>query len=331
MDARENTGQPELDTEDARSVIDQIAALGTRVLILSGGEPLMRSDIFELAAYARERGLNVSLGTSGILINDAIAARMKDAGIRKAAISIDAPEPAMHDRFRGLPGAWDRAVEGIRACLRNGVGVQVNITVLRENYQLIHEIIAFCESLGVREFQLFFLVPAGRGTAMEDITPAMYETIIHDVMEKTASGTVTVRPTCAPQYTRIRAGLGQEQAPFPGCLAGKQYLRIYPTGDVTPCPYLPLAIGNVTRTPLAEIWQDSPVLKELRDPDLLEGKCGACGYRRVCGGCRARAYGLHRTAGNSCGGLDRAVDPAGSYLAEEPWCPYVPEAAGGIP
>ncbi len=331
MDAREGDNRAELGTEDALKVIDQIAALGTRVLILSGGEPLLRSDIFELATYARECGLHVSMGTCGILIDDDVAIRMKKAGIRKAAISLDSAEPQMHDRFRGLPGAWSRTVEGIRACLRHSVGVQVNITILQENYRQIAEIISFCESLGVTEFQLFFLVPTGRGTAVEDITPEMYETIIHTVMEKTASGTVTIRPTCAPQYTRIRAQLGMEQAAFPGCLAGKQYLRIYPTGDVTPCPYLPLTIGNVIRTPLAEIWHNSAVLKDLRNPEQLEGKCGACEFRNVCGGCRARAYGLHRAVGNSCGKLDELGTSAGNYLAEEPWCPYIPEVAGGVP
>jgi radical SAM protein with 4Fe4S-binding SPASM domain len=331
MDADERGSRAELDAADALRVIDQVAALGTRVLILSGGEPLLREDIFELAAHGRKRGLRVSMGTSGILINDAVAVRMKDAGICRAAISLDSAEPRMHDRFRGLPGAWDRAVEGIRACLRQGVGVQVNITVLQENYRQIAEIIAFAKTLGVTEFQLFFLVPTGRGTAMEDITPAMYESIIHEVTAKTSSGTVTVRPTCAPQYTRIRTELGMDPAAFPGCLAGKQYLRIYPNGDVTPCPYLPLSLGNVTETPLTEIWRDSPVLAELRDPDQLEGKCGACGFRQLCGGCRARAYGLDRTAGNSCGELDAPGIPAGNYLAEEPWCPYVPEAAGGAP
>jgi radical SAM protein with 4Fe4S-binding SPASM domain len=256
---------------------------------------------------------------------------MKEAGIRRAAISLDSAAPAMHDRFRGLPGAWDKTVEGIRACFRQGVGVQVNITVMKENYRQIAAIIAFAETLGVTEFQLFFLVPTGRGAALDDITPAMYESIINDVMEKTQSGTVSVRPTCAPQYTRIRAELGMEQAAFPGCLAGKQYLRIYPTGEVTPCPYLPLTVGNVLETPLTGIWQDSPVLQELRDPDQLEGKCGTCGFRRVCGGCRARAYGLHRTNGNACGELDAPGSPAGNYLAEEPWCPYQPEAVGGCP
>lgn len=331
IDAGDGGNRAELGTPDAMKVIDQIAALGTRVLILSGGEPLLRDDIFALAAYAGECGLRVSMGTSGILINDEVAARMKEAGIRRAAISLDSAEPLMHDRFRGLPGAWERAVEGIRACLRHGVGVQVNITVLRENYRQIGEIIALAETLGVTEFQLFFLVPTGRGTEMDDITPALYETIIRDVMDKTVSGRVTVRPTCAPQYTRIRAELGMEQAAFPGCLAGKQYLRIFPDGDVTPCPYLPLAIGNVTETPLARIWRDSPVLAELRNPDQLEGKCGACGFRHVCGGCRARAYGLHRTAGNTCGRLDTPGERAGNYLAEEPWCPYTPKAAGGLP
>ena len=331
IDAREGDSRTELDTRKALEVIDQIAALGTRVLILSGGEPLLRDDIFELAAYAKESGLHVSMGTSGILIDDAVAVRMKDAGIRKAAISLDSTDPEMHDRFRGLPGAWNRTVEGIRACLRQGIGVLVNITILRENYRQVAEIISFCEGLGVTEFQLSSSSRPGRGTGVDDITPEMYETIIHSVMDKTASGTVTIRPTCAPQYTRIRAQLGMEQAAFPGCLAGKQYCRIYPTGDVTPCPYLPLTIGNVTKTPLAEIWQNSTVLNDLRNPDLLEGKCGACEFRRVCGGCRARAYGLHRTAGNTCGKLDEAHDLAGNYLAEEPWCSYVPEAAGGMP
>jgi len=331
IDARDGDSRTELDTQKALGVIDQIAALGTRVLILSGGEPLLRADIFELAAYAKESGLHVSMGTSGILIDDAVAVRMKDAGIRKAAISLDSTDPDMHDRFRGLPGAWNRTVEGIRACLRQGIGVLVNITILRENYRQVAEIISFCEGLGVTEYQLFFLVPTGRGTVVDDITPEMYETIIKNVMAKTASGTVTIRPTCAPQYTRIRAQLGMEQAAFPGCLAGKQYCRIYPTGDVTPCPYLPLTIGNVTKTPLSEIWQNSAVLNDLRNPDLLEGKCGACEYRSVCGGCRARAYGLHRTAGNTCGKLDEAHDLAGNYLAEEPWCSYVPEAAEGMP
>jgi AdoMet-dependent heme synthase len=331
IDAHEGDSRTELDTRRALNVIDQIAALGTRVLILSGGEPLLRKDIFELAAYAKKCGLHVSMGTSGILIDDKVAIRMKDAGIRKVAISLDSTDSAIHDRFRGLPGTWNRTVEGIRACLRHGMGVLVNITILRENYRQVAEIISFCEDLGVREFQLFFLVPTGRGTAVDDITPEMYETILQSVMDKTSSGTVTIRPTCAPQYTRIRAQRGMEQTDFPGCLAGKRYCRIYPTGDVTPCPYLPLTIGNVTKTSLAEIWQNSAVLNDLRNPDLLEGKCGACEFRRVCGGCRARAYGLHRTAGNTCGKLDEAHDLAGNYLAEEPWCPYVPEVAGGMP
>jgi radical SAM protein with 4Fe4S-binding SPASM domain len=331
IDASKEDNRAELDTRDALKVIDQIAGLGTRVLILSGGEPLLRADIFELAAHAKESGLHVSMGTSGIMIDDEVAIRMKDAGIRKAAISLDSADSLMHDRFRGLPGAWSRTVNGIQACLRHGIGVLVNITILRENYRQVPEIISFCENLGVTEFQLFFLVPTGRGTGVDDITPEMYETIIHSVMDKTASGTVTIRPTCAPQYTRIRAQLGMEQPAFPGCLAGKQYCRIYPDGDVTPCPYLPLRIGNVTTTPLAEIWQGSAILNNLRNPDLLEGKCGACEFRRVCGGCRARAYGLHRSAGNACGKLDDPKDSTGNYLAEEPWCLYVPEAAGGIP
>ena len=209
IDAREGDPRTELDTRKALEVIDQIAALGTRVLILSGGEPLLRDDIFELAAYAKESGLHVSMGTSGILIDDAVAVRMKDAGIRKAAISLDSTDPEMHDRFRGLPGAWNRTVEGIQACLRQGIGVLVNITVLRENYRQVAEIISFCESLGVTEFQLFFLVPTGRGTGLSTISHRKCtKRLSMSVMDKTASGTVTIRPTCAPQYTRIRAQLG---------------------------------------------------------------------------------------------------------------------------
>ncbi len=326
IDAGAEDTRAELGTDEAKRVIDQIAGIGTPVLILSGGEPLLREDIYELASYATGLGIRVSLGTCGILIDDGVAKKMRVAGVRKAAISLDSADPAVHDRFRGIPGAWNRTVEGIRSCLRNGIGVQVNVTVMKENYRNIAEIIAFCRTLGVSGFQLFFLVPTGRGAGVEDITPEMYESIIHAVMDTTASGDVTIRPTCAPQYTRIRSELGMKTGAFPGCLAGKAYCRIYPTGDVTPCPYLPLTIGNVTETPLAEIWKNSEILQEIRNPDMLGGKCGACEYRRVCGGCRARAYNVNRTTGNSCGDLDTMGEPAGDYLAEEPWCPYVPKA-----
>jgi radical SAM protein with 4Fe4S-binding SPASM domain len=326
IDASERAGKGELSTEEGKTLIDQIVEVSKPILILSGGEPLLRDDVFELADYATEKGLTVALGTNGTLITDSVARELKSSGVKAVAISLDSSIPSRHDEFRGVKGAWRRALEGIEACIRNDIDVQVNTTVTQQNYDEIDDIMALAEKHGASAFHLFFLVPTGRGKEIEDISADMYELMIEDVLEKIAIAKykLAVRPVCAPQFMRIASqkGLNLERWTR-GCIAGLTYCRIYPTGEVTPCPYLPIKLGNVRETKFEKIWFDSDILKALRDFDNLKGKCGACEYRDICGGCRARAYGLTSFV-DVCGGLQEPSELRGDYLAEEPWCPYIP-------
>jgi radical SAM protein with 4Fe4S-binding SPASM domain len=329
MDAQERESQDELTTEEGKMLIDQIVEVSNPILVLSGGEPLLREDIFELAKYASDKGLRVGLGTNAIGITDEVAIRLKESGAGSVAISLDSSTPEIHDEFRGMPGAWAGAIEGIKASLRNGLRVQFNTTVTQENFDDIGNILALGEELGVKMVQLFFLVPTGRGTEVEDVSPAMYEKMIRQVLQKYAGREMVVRPTCAPQFMRIGDQMGLDMSQWTrGCIAGLSYCRIYPEGEVTPCPYLPIKLGNIRETPFKEIWENSEVLTAMRDFENLKGRCGACEYKAKCGGCRARAYGLSSDFIEACGGLHEPQALEGDYLLEEPWCTYVPGNAG---
>ena len=326
MDAQERESRDELSTEEGKMLIDQISEVSKPVLVLSGGEPLLRKDIFELAEYGTKKGLRMAMGSNGVGITDEVAKKLLDSGISKVAISIDSSTPEIHDEFRGVQGAWMKAIEGIKACLRNGVGVQFNTTVTQQNFDDIGDILELAESLGVKDLHLFFLVPTGRGTGVEDITPEMYETMIRKVLSEYADRELDVKPTCAPQYMRVADQLGIDMSRWSrGCIAGISYCRIYPEGEVTPCPYLPIKLGNIRETSFKEIWENSEILKQMRDTSNLKGKCGACEYKERCGGCRARAYGLSSDFIEACGGLHEPEDLKGDFLGEEPWCPYNPK------
>ncbi len=315
----------ELDTEEGKALLGQIAGAGTGIVVLSGGEPLVREDIFDLAVHGTRLGLRMAMGTSGIGITDPVAGRIRDAGIRKVAISLDSLRPAVHDRFRRVPGAFHRAVMSIPLLQDHGVPVQLNVTVTRENYDEIPAILRFGKEAGVEDIQLFFLVPTGRGSTVGDISPSAYEEMIRNVLLLSAEEGISIRPTCAPQFVRIAKELGISRPEWgQGCIAGRRYCRVDPAGEVTPCPYLPVSLGTCTATPFREIWYHSPVLALLRDSSRLEGKCGRCEYAGICGGCRARAYGLSRLVPNLCGDLDTPDPLPGNYLAEEPWCLYQP-------
>jgi radical SAM protein with 4Fe4S-binding SPASM domain len=316
----------ELSTAEGKLLIDQIAEVSRPLLILSGGEPLLRHDVFELAGYATGKGLAVAMGTNGTLITDPVAQRLKSCGVKAVAISIDSHVPEQHDTFRGRAGAWEQAVQGIDACVRNGIRVQVNTTVTLQNFSGVERVMDLARQHGATSFHLFFLVPTGRGTGIQDIPPDMYEDMIRrtlDILEQ-GDGRLRIRPVCAPQFVRIASQKGLDLTEWGrGCVAGLTYCRIYPTGEVTPCPYLPINLGNALNTGFKDIWFHSPVLTRLRDFNNLGGKCGVCEYRNACGGCRARAYGVGGPA-RDCGGLHEPEDPGGDYLAEEPWCPYIP-------
>ena len=309
----------ELTQSQCFRVIDEIAEINSNVLlILTGGEPLLRPDILEISDYAARTGFLVVMGTNGVLLNDETVQRMSDHGVAGAGISLDAVDPVNHDKFRGMDGAWEGTMNGVEALKRANLDFLVQTSVTRWNYDEIPQIVDFAYELGAKVFNLYFLVRTGRGKTVMDITPAQYETMLSTLFELQAKyrGKMLVAAKCAPHYKRV---IYEQQSDSPflqaypsgTCPCGIYYCRITPEGDLTPCPYMPVSVGNLKTDSFATLWNQSKVFQELRDRKSLEGKCGACEFRDVCGGCRARAYA--------------ATD---NYLAEDPSCDYQPGQAG---
>jgi radical SAM protein with 4Fe4S-binding SPASM domain len=316
----------ELSTEEAKNLIDQISEVSRPLLVLSGGEPLLRKDVFELVRYGATKGFKMGLGSNGSLLDGIAAKRLKEAGIETVSISLDSTIPEQHDEFRGVNGSWEKAISAIKALRENGVLVQVNTTVTQQNYDQIDDIMSLTEKIGVENFHLFFLVPTGRGVKIADISPAKYEGMIKTIFAKAAKHKLNVRPSCAPQFMRIAKTMGLDMRRWiRGCIAGLYYCRVYPNGDITTCPYLPIKLGNIREKTFKEIWFNSDMFKTLRDFSALKGKCGVCDYRVLCGGCRARAYGLSSDFIDYCGDLHEPAELKGDYLTEDPWCVYQPK------
>lgn len=326
INATDKKLKDELTTQETKALIDQIHQVSSPLLILSGGEPLLRPDIFELIEYGSKKGLKMGLGSNGYLIDDSVAKKLKDAGIATVSISLDSNIPAQHDEFRGVTGAWEKAVNACKVLRKNGVLVQVNTTLTHDNYNQIDDIMTLAESIGVENFHLFFLVPTGRGVKLTDISPQKYEEMITKTFAKVHKHRLNVRPSCAPQFMRIAQGMGVDMRQWiRGCIAGLHYCRIYANGEVTPCPYLPIKLGNIKEKSFKEIWTNAEIFKALRSPDSLKGKCGVCEYKTICGGCRARAYGLSSDFIDYCGDLHLPTEAKGDYLKEDPWCVYEPK------
>lgn len=327
MDANKENSQRELTTEQGLQLIDQIAEVNNPILVLSGGEPLLRNDIFELAKYGTKKGLKVTMGTNGTLITDDVAKQLLDSGIRTIAVSVDSDSSTFHDEFRGINGAWQKTMDGIIACLRNGVNVQFNITVTQQNFENLENIFSMAENFGVKNAHLFFLVSTGRGKNVKDVTPEIYEGVLNYVFQWNSQHQLKVKPTCAPQFMRIAKQLNIKNLHYSrGCIAGISYCRITPDGSVTPCPYLPVSVGNVKDTSFNDIWFNSETLSALRKYETnLHGKCGKCEYQTICGGCRARAAGLYdntlkvKSKSNTINTLKE------SLFSEDPWCIYNPK------
>ncbi|MDR0493132.1 MAG: radical SAM protein [Nitrososphaerota archaeon] len=326
LNADEKKLSNELSTQEGKQLMDQIHEVSRPLLVLSGGEPMLRPDIFELIEYGAKKGIKMGLGSNGYLIDDAVAKKLKTSGIATVSISLDSHIPAQHDEFRGVDNAWERAVNACKSLRKNNVLVQVNTTLTHENYNQIDDIMSLAESIGVENFHLFFLVPTGRGTKLTDISPQKYENMITTTFAKVHRHRLNVRPSCAPQFMRIAQGMNMDMRQWiRGCIAGMYYCRIYPNGDVTPCPYIPIKLGNVREQSFKDIWFNSEIFKNLRNPNCLKGKCGACEYKIQCGGCRARAYGLSSDFIDYCGDLHVPSEQKKDYLAEDPWCVYQPK------
>ena len=280
-------------------------------LILTGGEPLLRDDIFDIASYADSKGFMVVMGTNGILLNDITVPKILNAGIQGIGVSLDSIRPEVHDRLRGLPGSWEKTIQGIKKAREYKLGFQIQTTVTKENFKEIPEMIEFAHKLGATGFYLFFLVCTGRGEKMTDITPEQYEEILSYVYKVHGNyDGMMVRAKCAPHFKRIAYQIDQDSPLLKGyvggCRAGTNYCRISPEGEVTPCPYMPNSAGNVKDLSFKEIWSNSELLKQLRYPKY-EGKCEYCEFKLLCGGCRARALAVHNDT-----------------FGEDPWCSYEP-------
>ncbi|MBM7855571.1 putative heme d1 biosynthesis radical SAM protein NirJ2 [Desulfohalotomaculum tongense] len=298
--------EEELNTEEGKALIDEIVKAGFKILIFSGGEPLMRDDIFELVEYARFKGLRPVLGTNGTLITPQVARLLKKAGAMGVGISLDSVDAAKHNRFRNAENAWQDALQGMRSCREAGLPFQIHTTVVDWNYDEVEELTDLAVKEGAVAHHIFFLVPTGRAVNIEQesLRAEQYEKLLHRIMKKQQQVGIELKPTCAPQFMRIAKQMGINMRFSKGCLAGTSYCIISPKGDVQPCAYLNIPVGNVRETPFSEIWRDNEVFNRLRN-EPLQGGCGTCRYNNICGGCRARAYYYH-----------------GDFMAEEPWCLY---------
>jgi radical SAM protein with 4Fe4S-binding SPASM domain len=298
----------ELTTDECLWLLDDMKALGTEMLILTGGEPLLRKDIYDIASAASSQGFWVVMGTNGVLITDRVAQKMVECGVKGVGISIDSLDPARHNSFRGGPNAWEHSVRALDICRANGLEVLVQTTVMDMNRDEIPSMIDFARAKGAWSFNLYFLVQTGRGQQMNDLSPEQTEAMLSSLVEAQKDyRPMLVRSKCAPHFKRIAYEKGLGGLESGGCMAGTQYCRITPEGNVTPCPYMTVVAGNVREKRFREIWETSPVLLRLRDLDQLKGRCGACEFKQLCGGCRCRAYAAF-----------------GDYLQEDPACTYQP-------
>jgi radical SAM protein with 4Fe4S-binding SPASM domain len=330
----------ELGTEECYKVIDEIATFAPEcITILTGGEPLLRRDILEIVGRASERGLWVVVGTNGVRITENVAGKLAAAGARGLSLSLDALDPECHDRFRRVRGAWRNTVEGAAILNRTGLPFIVQTTAGSHNLGELEAIADFAyDRLAAKVWNLYFLVPTGRGQFVSDISPAQYDEVLASLyrIQRKYDRRMLVNAKCAPHYIKtVLENAGTATDPVStddgpslpglsrirtysggagGCPAGTHYMGIRPNGDVTPCPYLPVFAGNLRGSSLAELWTSSELFAGIRRRTALGGRCGECEMNGQCGGCRARAYGT-----------------SGDLMAEDPLCTHTPGTFAGSP
>jgi len=316
----------EFGTQECRSLLDEVVSFASPIIILTGGEPLLRPDIFEIASYGTAKGLRMVLATNGTLLDVEGSRRLRDSGIQRVSISIDGATAESHDRFRQVEGAFAGALRGIAFLKEAGLEFQINTTVSKVNLEELPAIQNLAVALGAVAHHLFLLVPTGRAKEFreQEIDAADYERTLHWFYDQRRRVPLQLKATCAPHYQRImreRARADGEtitvkthglDAVSRGCLGGSSFLFVSHLGQVQPCGYLELDCGNVRERRLGEIYRNSPLLQNLRNVDCYRGKCGVCEYRKVCGGCRARAF-----------------EATGDYLEAEPLCAYAPRTQTG--
>ncbi len=326
----------ELSTPEGKDLLTDLAGMGTPLCVLSGGDPAKRHDLAELVAHGARLGMRMAtIPAATPLLNRGLVQGLKDAGLSQMALSLDGPSEDVHDTFRGVPGSFEKTLEGAALAREAGLPLQINTTFSDHNYEYFEEIGSLVEKLGAVFWEVFFLVPTGRGKELGTLPAELFEELFRKLAEYSRRVSFIVKITEAPHYRRY---LMQQAESFPGeaeeagpggllpshmrrdfgpggsiglapkgVNAGRGHLFISCTGDIYPSGFLPLPCGNVRRASVSEVYRTHPVFLELRDTSLLKGKCGICEYREICGGSRARAFAV-----------------TGDYLAVDPGCAYVP-------
>lgn len=297
----------ELSTAEWMRIIDEITSFSKPILILSGGEALLREDIFEIISYSSKKGLTPVLATCGISVTLDKIKKLKSAGIKRISISIDGKDAQSHDSIRSQEGVFEKAILTAKMLREENIELQINTTVTRQNVGQLTDILDLSKRLGAYSFHPFFLVPIGRAKDLvdEEISPQIYEETLYWFYKRAKDSAIEIKPTCAPHYSRISIKEGRQLSG--GCLGGKYFAFISSKGLVQICGFLDVVCGNVREDSFKTIWENSEVFNQLRDFNKYKGKCGECEYLRICSGCRARAYAA-----------------SSDYLGEEPNCVYQP-------
>ena len=328
-DAQHKRDPRELSTAEGYRLIDRLSEFGSPILVFTGGDPMMRRDLFDLIAYATQKGLRCSLTpTATSLPTEERLEQAKEAGIRRIALSLDAPDPRVHDSFRQVEGSWERTMRILRNAQAVGLSAQVNTTVSRYNVDTLADMVPFVEQVGAVQWSVFFLVPTGRAQIPWMISPEEHERVFHWLYDLSRTAPFDIKATAAPHYRRVaierkRAESGQDgpvafqgagfqyadglNRPTRGVNDGNGFLFISHVGEIMPSGFLPLSAGNVRTDDVVRVYREHPLFLDLRDGEKIKGKCGICEYRDVCGGQRGRAYGV-----------------TGDYLASDPACSYEP-------
>lgn len=306
------TAQDELSTDECLRIADEVLVLNSApMFILSGGEPLLRDDLATIASFATRRGATVVVGTNGTLLTDDRIEELKVAGVTGVAVSVESLRPTYHDRFRRGHGSLEATRDAVERLGRHGLDFVIQTTLTRGNRRELTSLVEWAEAQGAVSFNAYFLVSTGRGAGLTDLSPAQYEEALTELVDLHVRflGTMMVRAKCAPHFMR----LVHQRAPgspilnyATRCPCGVHYCRVTPDGKLTACPYLPLPAGDLRRDGFAAVWRQSALFAAIR-AGALGGKCGACEYRTLCGGCRARAYAAEE-----------------DYLAADPSCTYEP-------
>ena len=332
-DSKKMTYPDELTFKEIQSILDNVASFSSPIIIITGGEPFTRKDIFDITAYSTSLGLRTVLATCGHFLNDDNVQKLIDTGISRISVSLDGATHDVHDNFRGIPGAFETAVKGLQTARKHGLDFQINSTLTALNIDELEAIHDLAGSLGATAFHPFLLVPMGRGTELIDcaLSPDEYEDALVRISKIALNSPLEIKPTCSPHYSRVirqmKASDKSISHPSPpsqksanehsvghsaskGCIGGKNFIFISHTGKVQICGFLEVEAGDLRdeNYDLRPIWEKSEFLKEIRSTDDYHGKCGICEYRNVCSGCRARAY-----------------YSSGDYLGDEPKCIYIPD------